>query len=258
MNQELLRITGLTRSFGGLVAVNQVSLEVKLGEIVGLIGPNGAGKTTLFNLLCGSIPPSSGEIFFDGKNCTHWPAHRMARAGTLRTFQITSVFPDESVANNIRIGSYRKRQSGWLDSLFYRQRFRQDESTLDGRIKDILDFVDLYEKRDLIARTLPYGDQRKLEVAISMAGEPRLLLLDEPAAGMNSEEGAKLVGMIRGIRDSGVTVLLVEHHMRVVAKLCDRIVVLDHGVKIAEGVPNDVLNDPEVVRVYLGREKVSV
>ena len=257
MSKPLLSVTGLTRSFGGLIAVNDVSLEVKAGEIVGLIGSNGAGKTTLFNLLCGSIAPSSGEIFFDGENCTLWPAHRMARAGALRTFQITSVFADETVANNIRIASFRTRQSGWFDSLIYNQRFRQDELELNGRIKEILDFVDLYAKRDLIARTLPYGEQRKLEVAIAMAGKPRLLLLDEPAAGMNPDEGAKLVGMIRRIRDSGVTVLLVEHHMRVVAKVCDRIVVLDHGVKIAEGAPNDVLNDSEVVRIYLGREKVS-
>lgn len=257
MSTPLLRVDRLTRTFGGLTAVNDVSLDVQAGEILGLIGSNGAGKTTLFNLLCGSMPPSSGGIYLDGEDCFSWPAHKMARAGALRTFQITSVFMEETVAENIRIASYRTRQSNWLDSLLYRRRFRDDEQRIDRRVDEILEFVALYEKRDLLARTLPYGEQRKLEIAIALAGNPRLLFLDEPAAGMNAEEGAKLVGMIRRIRDSGVTVLLVEHHMKVVANVCDRIIVLDHGIKIAEGAPGDVLNDPEVVRVYLGREKVS-
>lgn len=257
MTGPLLTARGLTRSFGGLVAVSNVDLDVSAGEILGLIGSNGAGKTTLFNLLCGSMPPSSGRVMFDGQDCTGWPAHRMARAGALRTFQITSVFPEETVANNIRIASFRTRQSGWLDSLLCRGRFERDERNLTGRVDSILDFVGLAARREHLARTLPYGEQRKLEVAIAMAGQPRLLLLDEPAAGMNPDEGAKLVEMIRRIRDSGVTVLLVEHHMRVVASVCDRIVVLDHGVKIAQGTPAEVLNDPEVVRIYLGREKVN-
>jgi branched-chain amino acid transport system ATP-binding protein len=257
MTGPLLTARGLTRSFGGLVAVSNVDLDVSAGEILGLIGSNGAGKTTLFNLLCGSMPPSSGRVTFDGQDCTGWPAHRMARAGALRTFQITSVFPEETVANNIRIASFRTRQSGWLDSLLCRGRFSRDERDLAGRVDSILDFVGLAVRREHLARTLPYGEQRKLEVAIAMAGQPRLLLLDEPAAGMNPDEGAKLVEMIRRIRDSGVTVLLVEHHMRVVASVCDRIVVLDHGVKIAQGTPAEVLNDPEVVRIYLGREKVN-
>lgn len=256
MSTPLLTARGLTRSFGGLVAVSNVDLDVSAGEILGLIGSNGAGKTTLFNLLCGSMAPSSGKVTLQGQDCTGWPAHRMAQAGALRTFQITSVFPEESIANNIRIASFRTRQSGWLDSLLCSSRFKRDEQDLSCRVDTILDFVGLGTRRDQLAKTLPYGEQRKLEVAIAMAGQPKLLLLDEPAAGMNPDEGAKLVEMIRRIRDSGVTVLLVEHHMRVVASVCDRIVVLDHGVKIAQGTPAEVLNDPEVVRIYLGREKV--
>ncbi|MDB5742442.1 MAG: transporter ATP-binding protein [Polaromonas sp.] len=257
MSAPLLTARGLTRRFGGLVAVNNVDLDVMPGEILGLIGSNGAGKTTLFNLLCGSMPPTSGEVLFEGQNCTGWPAHQMARLGALRTFQITSVFPEETVANNIRIASFRTRKSGWLDSLLYSARFRRDEADLNGRVDQILGFVGLAGRREHLARILPYGEQRKLEVAIAMAGQPRLLMLDEPAAGMNPDEGARLVDMIRRIRDSGVTVVLVEHHMRVVASVCDRIAVLDHGVKIAQGTPTQVLNDPEVIRIYLGREKVS-
>ena len=253
MTAPLLTARGLTRSFGGLVAVSNVDLDVSAGEILGLIGSNGAGKTTLFNLLCGSMPPSSGRVMFDGQDCTGWPAHRMARAGALRTFQITSVFPEETVANNIRIASFRTRQSGWLDSLLCRGRFERDERNLNGRVDSILDFVGLAARREHLARTLPYGEQRKLEVAIAMAGQPRLLLLDEPAAGMNPAESDALHQLILHLRTRfGLTILLVEHNMRLVMNLCERIIVLNYGKIIAEGKPEAVRADPQVIAAYLG------
>jgi branched-chain amino acid transport system ATP-binding protein len=252
----MLETRGLTRAFGGLVAVNNVDLAVRAGEIVGLIGPNGAGKTTLFNLLAGSMEPSSGTIAFEGMDCTGWPAHRMARLGIARTFQITSLFPELSVGENIRAGTFRTKTSGWAESLFRTRHYAKEERAISERVDEILSFVGMSGRRDMLAKALPYGEQRKLEIAIALAAEPRLLLLDEPAAGMNPDEGAKLVQMIRAIRDRGVTVLLVEHHMRVVMGVCERVVVIGSGLKVAEGAPAEVANNPEVIRIYLGREKV--
>jgi branched-chain amino acid transport system ATP-binding protein len=244
----LLETRSLTRAFGGLVAVNNIDMHVDEGEIVGLIGPNGAGKTTLFNLLAGSMEPSSGAVRFAGKDCTGFPAHRMARLGIARTFQITSLFPELTVAGNVRVGTFRTKTSGWAGALLRSRAYAEEERAVSARVDEILAFVP--------AKALPYGEQRKLEIAIALAADPRLLLLDEPAAGMNPDEGTKLVQMIRSIRDRGITVLLVEHHMRVVMGVCDRIVVIGSGLKVAEGVPTQVANDPEVIRIYLGREKI--
>jgi branched-chain amino acid transport system ATP-binding protein len=252
----LLETRKLTRAFGGLIAVNAIDMHVGEGEIVGLIGPNGAGKTTLFNLLAGSMEPSSGTVSFAGQDCTGFPAHRMARLGVARTFQITSLFPELSVGENVRAGAFRTKTSGWAGSLLRTPKHFAEERAVSARVEEILAFVGMGARRDLPAKALPYGEQRKLEIAIALAAEPRLLLLDEPAAGMNPDEGAKLVQMIRAIRERGVTVLLVEHHMRVVMGVCDRVVVIGSGLKVAEGVPSKVANDPEVIRIYLGREKV--
>jgi branched-chain amino acid transport system ATP-binding protein len=252
----LLETRSLTRAFGGLVAVNNIDMHVGEGEIVGLIGPNGAGKTTLFNLLAGSMEPSSGAVRFAGQDCTGFPAHRMARLGVARTFQITSLFPELTVADNVRAGTFRTKSSGWAGALLRSRAHAAEERAVRERVVEILAFVGMGARRDLPAKALPYGEQRKLEIAIALAAEPRLLLLDEPAAGMNPDEGAKLVQMIRSIRDRGITVLLVEHHMRVVMGVCDRVVVIGSGLKVAEGVPAQVANDPEVIRIYLGREKI--
>jgi branched-chain amino acid transport system ATP-binding protein len=250
----LLEARGLTRAFGGLVAVNDVSLDVRPGEILGLIGPNGAGKTTVFNMLAGSLPPSAGEIRFDGVDVTRKPAHERARLGITRTFQITSVFPTLSTAQNVRAATYRTGRTGWWQALWHKADWRREEAAIDARAREVLAFCDLAEQKDIRADALSYGEQRRLEVAIALAAEPRLLLLDEPAAGLNPEEGQRLVAIIRRVRERGVTVVLVEHHMRVVMGVCDRIVVLDHGATIAEGRPQEVANHPDVIRVYLGRQ----
>jgi branched-chain amino acid transport system ATP-binding protein len=250
----LLEVVGLTRVFGGLVAVSDVHFAVAPAEIVGLIGPNGAGKTTVFNMLGGAMVPSAGRISFDGADCTGMPAHRMARLGVTRTFQITSVFPGLSAFDNVRCATYRTKRSGWRGAVLRSRAWRREEEVVVAKAHEILAFVELDTRADALADALSYGEQRKLEIAIALAAAPRLLLLDEPAAGLNPDEGARLITMIKRIQERGIAVLLVEHHMRVVMGVCDRIVVIDHGVKIAEGAPSAVANDPEVVRVYLGRE----
>ncbi|MBL8670341.1 MAG: ABC transporter ATP-binding protein [Alphaproteobacteria bacterium] len=254
MTALLLDVRGLTRAFGGLIAANNVDLTVGAREVVGLIGPNGAGKTTVFNMIAGSMTPTAGTVRFMGEDCTGDPAHRMAQRGVARTFQITSLFPTLTVAENVAVGTHRRKRSGWGGSILRLPRFRREEAEVRAKVAEVLEFLGMARQSEMIAQTLPYGDQRKLEIAIALAAEPALLLLDEPAAGMNPDEAKRLTAMIGRIRDTGVSVLLVEHHMRVVMGICDRIVVLNQGIKIAEGPPAAVANDPTVIGVYLGRE----
>ena len=251
----LIEAEHLSRAFGGLVAVDDVSFRVRKGEIVGLIGPNGAGKTTVFNMVAGSIQPSSGTIRFGDQDVTAMPAHLRARLGIARTFQITSVFPALTTLENVRAATYRTHSQGWWGALMHSSAWRREETSVHRAAQDALAFCELEDHGGIKAGALSYGEQRRLEVAIALAASPELLLLDEPAAGLNPEEGRKLVGMIQRVRDRGVTVLLVEHHMRVVMGVCDRIIVLDHGALIAEGAPDVVANDADVIRVYFGREK---
>jgi branched-chain amino acid transport system ATP-binding protein len=253
----LLEVAGLTRAFGGLFAARDVTLTVNDGEVLGLIGPNGAGKTTVFNMIAGLLKPTSGKVVLAGRDCTGLLPHMMAQLGVARTFQITSLFPTLSVMDNIRIGMHRSMQGSVLGAFFLTPAYRREEEEARARARDILHFLGMSDLSDREAQYLSYGDQRRLELAIALAAEPRLLLLDEPAAGMSPDESRRLIELIGQIRQRGVSVLLVEHHMKVVMGVCDRIVVLDHGVVIAQGKPLDVANDPTVIRVYLGRETAN-
>ena len=253
MTEPLLQVTGLTRAFGGLVAANAVDFTVHEREVVGLIGPNGAGKTTVFNMIAGSLPPTSGSLRFRGEEYAGTPPHRIAQRGIARTFQITSLFPTLSVLDNVKLGTHRHKTTGWWAAARQSAAYRREEQEVEAKADEVLAFLGMQDQRNRIAQNLAYGDQRKLEIAIALAAEPVLLLLDEPAAGMNPDEAKRLTETIGRIRDTGVSVLLVEHHMRVVMGICDRIVVLNQGNKIAEGVPTAMANDPTVIRVYLGR-----
>lgn len=250
----VLEVNGLMRSFGGLVAVSDVTFSVHEGEIVGLIGPNGAGKTTVFNMVAGSLEPTAGSIRFQGADVSGLAANERAGLGIARTFQITSIFPALTTRENVRAATHRITKAGWLQAMVRSAAWHQEEAEIDRLAQETLEFCGLAAKADVRAAALSYGEQRRLEVAIALATRPTLLLLDEPAAGLNPEEGQRLVAMIRQVRDRGVTVLLVEHHMRVVMGVCDRIIVLDHGARIAAGTPREVAQSPEVIRVYLGRE----
>jgi branched-chain amino acid transport system ATP-binding protein len=252
MSTPVLQVQGISKRFGGLQALSDVGMTIQAGQVYGLIGPNGAGKTTLFNMLAGSMSPSAGELFFDGEDCTGATAHHMAQRGMARTFQITSVFAGLSVWDNVLAATY----ASWVSAFFQTRHYQTEQAQMQQRTEHALRQAQLLERRHDLAQSLPYGEQRKLEIAIALACSPRLLLLDEPAAGMNPEEGVKLVQLIRGLREQGMAVLLVEHHMRVVMGVCDRVVVINSGEKIAEGSPKEVVQHPEVVRVYLGREAV--
>ena len=248
----LLEIEDLTVRFGGLTAVNSVSFAVETGTIVGLIGPNGAGKTTCFNLITGFLPPTGGYVRFAGRPLTGLPPHRIARAGVARTFQKTSLFPRLSVHENVMIGQQARLTPRVWPALARSAAQRRELALVRQRADDVLALVMMSAVRDVEARALSYGEQRHLAIAIALASRPELLLLDEPAAGLTPAESRRLMDLIGQIRGEGITVLLVEHDMKVVMGICERIIVLDHGQKIAEGAPREIREDPEVIRVYLG------
>jgi branched-chain amino acid transport system ATP-binding protein len=252
----LLEVKGLTKHFGGLIAVNNVDIVVEKGMILGIIGPNGAGKTTLYNLITGVFPLTSGKVIFKGEDVTHLSTNRRAGKGLVRTFQTTSLFHDMTAFQNIQVAHHLFRKSGQFAQFITVPGSRREEKRVRERSLEILEFLGLGEVKDELARNLPHGHQRALGIAIAMAADPELLLLDEPVTGMNEVETTTMMGMIRGIRDKqGVTIVLVEHDMRAMMGLSEHIIALNFGKKIAEGTPHEVVNNRDVIEAYLGLEE---
>jgi branched-chain amino acid transport system ATP-binding protein len=254
MTPPLLELSGIGKQFGGLSALTDVSLHIKRGEIYGLIGPNGAGKTTLFNVITGLYQANSGEFRFNGHRYQTPKPHLLAQAGIARTFQNIRLFANLTALENVLIGRHVRTQAGVFGALLRNQATRNEERASTERARELLRYVGISKPSHTLAKNLSYGEQRRLEIARALATEPLLLALDEPAAGMNATETESLKLLLQNIRSTGVTVMLIEHDVKLIMGLCDRVAVLDYGCKIAEGVPDEVRNNPAVIAAYIGAD----
>ncbi len=250
MSEPILQVKNLTRQFGGLVAVNCLNFSVERGAIHGLIGPNGAGKTTTFNVISGFYAPTSGEVIYDGRNISGMKTAALASIGLVRTFQGTTLFKEFSVIDNVRVGCHGSAGAGFLSRLLGSD--QKTERAAQNKSEELLEFFGLREFKDELASNLSHGHQRALGMAVALAADPKIILLDEPFTGMNPEETKRMMELSRDVRDRGVTVMLVEHDMQAIMGLCDRITVMNFGALLTEGTPAEVRSDPAVIKAYLG------